>query len=540
MLKIDLADSEIVLCENITGGVFSPSDKVTFENLPNFHRFVVHSKPSEKSFIKIEVWLPEDWNGIFLGTGNGGMGGSIMYDALDVYVRLGYAVANTDLGTSRGTKSGFNNPELWKDYGWRATYLMTVCAKAIIKEFYGKAPDYSYFLGGSTGGQQAHSLAQRFPKEYNAIFAGVHANNRTQVHTYFLWNYVSAHNSKGEPLFSSEDVLKIYNCAVKFHQLRGDGEKGDDFVSCPVTSRKDIAEFVNFVSEQIPEYTKEQLEALLKIYLGPVNPVTKKQIYSGMPIGSEIYHAGLGDAISNQPPHNFITKWVFGVDFKPETFNFSSDLDEVNSVLSADLNANNPDLTEFYKNGGKFLAVCGTADACIPFQDAINFYSRVKKSMGEDVVNSFYRCYIMPGKEHGVIAGSAELDLVQRRGFIKIQKFVICFDPGIVRKGRYDPAHQRRNPGRAEVAQDADPLVALLHVKIPQIFIADNGVADAGGQVVGAQLDPFGGELGIHTQQGLESDIKGGDPSGGFCADDPLGGNVHKTDVKGGVGVIFR
>ncbi|MBQ4131173.1 MAG: tannase/feruloyl esterase family alpha/beta hydrolase [Clostridia bacterium] len=403
MLKIDLTDSEIVLCENITGGVFSPSDKVTFENLPNFHRFVVHSKPSEKSFIKTEVWLPEDWNGIFLGTGNGGMGGSIMYEALDIYVRLGYAVANTDLGTSRGTKSGFSNPELWKDYGWRATYLMTICAKAIIKEFYGKAPDYSYFLGGSTGGQQAHSLAQRFPKEYNAIFAGVHANNRTHVHTYFLWNFISAHNSKGEALFTSDDVLKIYNCAVKFHQLRGDGEKGDDFVSCPVTSRKDIAEFVNFVSEQIPEYTKEQLEALLKIYLGPVNPVTKKQIYSGMPIGSEIYHAGLGDAISNQPPHNFITKWVFGVDFKPETFNFSSDMDKVNSVLAADLNANNPDLTEFYKNGGKFLAVCGTADACIPFQDAINYYSRVKKCMGEDVVNSFYRCYIMPGKEHGVI-----------------------------------------------------------------------------------------------------------------------------------------
>ncbi len=403
MLKVVLPNSKIVICENISEGVFAPSDTLCFENLPKFHRFVVHSMPSEKSFIKTEVWLPENWNGIFLGTGNGGMGGSIMHDALAAYVRLGYAVANTDLGTSRGTKSGFNNPELWKDYGWRATYLMTVCAKAIIKEFYKRAPEYSYFLGGSTGGQQAHSLAQRFPKEYNGIFAGVHANNRTHVHTYFLWNFISAHSSKGEPLFTSDDVLKIYDCAVKFHQLRGDGEKGDDFVSHPVTSKKDIAEFVDFFANQHPKYTKEQLDALLKIYTGPINPITKMQIYSGMPIGSEIYHAGLCDAIGNNPPHNFLTKWVFGVDFKSQNFDFNKDMDSINSLLAVDLNANNPDLTEFYKNGGKFLAVCGTADACIPFQDAINYYSRVKKTLGEEIANSFYRCYIMPGKEHGVI-----------------------------------------------------------------------------------------------------------------------------------------
>lgn len=346
--------------------------------------------------------MPKNWNGIYIGSGNGGMGGSIMYEPLAGLVRLGYAVANTDLGTSYGVRYGYNNPEIWKDFGWRATYLMTICAKAIIKEFYGKTPDYSYFLGGSTGGQQAHSLAQRFPKEYNGIFAGVHANNRTHVHTYFLWNYICAHNSVGDALFTPEDALKIYDCAVKFHQLRGDGEKGDDFVSRPVTSRKNIAEYVDFIAEQIPEYTKEQLDALLKIYSGPINPVTKKQIYSGMPIGSEIYHAGLGDVVKSVP-HNFIFKWVFGLDFKPEQFDFDVDMDRLNSVLAAETNANNPDLTEFYENGGKFLAVCGTADACIPFQDAINFYSRVKKCLGSDITNSFYRCYVMPGKEHGVI-----------------------------------------------------------------------------------------------------------------------------------------
>ena len=96
---------------------------------------------------------------------------------------------------------------------------MTVCAKAIIKEFYKKTPKYSYFLGGSTGGQQALSLAQRFPKEYNGIFAGVHANNRTNLHTYFLWTYLCAHNNNGEALFSSEDVLKIYCLKIQLFYI---------------------------------------------------------------------------------------------------------------------------------------------------------------------------------------------------------------------------------------------------------------------------------------------------------------------------------
>jgi len=56
------------------------------------------------------------------------------------------------------------NPEVWKDFGFRATHLMTVAAKQIVRAHYGKEPEFSYFSGGSTGGQQALQEAQRLSR----------------------------------------------------------------------------------------------------------------------------------------------------------------------------------------------------------------------------------------------------------------------------------------------------------------------------------------------------------------------------------------
>lgn len=71
-------------------------------DLSAFCRMTATLRPSADSDIRVEVWLPEHWNGSYLGTGNGGLGGKLDKTALEDGVRRGFAVANTDLGTSAG------------------------------------------------------------------------------------------------------------------------------------------------------------------------------------------------------------------------------------------------------------------------------------------------------------------------------------------------------------------------------------------------------------------------------------------------------
>jgi len=168
-----------------------PSTGKELTNLPAFCLVAATMKPTDGSEIKIELWMPQNnWNGRLLGTGNGGGAGSIVPSSLAGGIRQGYATANTDMGTSRGGANGaVDNPQVWADFGYRATHLMTVAAKAILKAYYGKAQHHAYFVGCSTGGQQALMEAQRFPDDYNGIIAGAPANNRTHLHADFLWNH---------------------------------------------------------------------------------------------------------------------------------------------------------------------------------------------------------------------------------------------------------------------------------------------------------------------------------------------------------------
>src|SRR5690606_39978279 len=59
-------------------------------------------------------------------------------------------------------------------------------AKNIINRFYGRAPEYSYFMGCSTGGREGMLAAQRLPLEFDGVVAGNPAFNltrRSEEHT---------------------------------------------------------------------------------------------------------------------------------------------------------------------------------------------------------------------------------------------------------------------------------------------------------------------------------------------------------------------
>lgn len=363
-----------------------------------FYRINCETSFQEGSFIRTEICLPEDWNGIYLGCGNGGMAGSLSSDYLRDRALEGYAAAQTDMGTSKGRNFGIGNRQVWKDFGWRATHNMTVIAKALILECYGRTPDYSYFWGGSTGGQQALAMAQRFPEDFNGIIADKPANNRVFLHAYFLWNHIHLRTADGNPLFTNQEIAKITKLAPRYFQMLGDGEKGDNFITFPYNDDKTIDGFLEFLKKET-EFSKTQLSALEAVYKGPVNPETGRQIYNGMPIGSEMYPCGIMDCQGAESPYFYPFIWVFGEDYKANQFDFNKDLETVCDALSTDLNANSTDLTAFKAAGGKIIMLAGTADPCVPFPDNAVYLKRLYERYGDEL-STFFRFFLFPGRDH--------------------------------------------------------------------------------------------------------------------------------------------
>jgi feruloyl esterase len=381
-------------------------------NTPGFCRVAATLTPTPESHIKIEVWLPPTaaWNGKFLGTGNGGAGGAISYPALAAGVQKGYATTNTDMGTSTtglDFSFGVGHREMVVDWGYRATHLMTVVAKQIVKTYYSREAQQAYFMGCSTGGHQAITEARRYPDDYNGIVAGDPANNRVRLHMNGYWAYEATHQDPASYIPPAK--LPMINRAVLNACDKLDG-LADGIIDDPRKCSFDVA------SLQCPStgtgqagdgpdcLTAPQVAALKKIYQGPRNPRTGEQIFPGMYLGSEINPLGLDRTLANAPgsgrpaPPPGLAIWT---NWKGPGYDWDKDASAVIGELSPVLDDADPDLSAFRKRGGKLLLYTGWADPLIPAADTLHYYESMQTKMGgAQSTAEFARLFMVPGMGH--------------------------------------------------------------------------------------------------------------------------------------------
>jgi len=388
-LKIDAGT--ITLVQHDDAPKLTAPDGKSQSNLPPRTIVKMVLNPAKGSNINVEIWLPdvEKWNARFLGLGNGGSAGHISPGSLAGPAAGGYAVATTDMGTAPNADSGNGNPEVWKDFGFRATHLMTLAAKQVVTAYYGKGPELSYFNGGSTGGQQALQEAQRYPEDYDGIAGAVPAHCRTPLHAYFLWNDQIL---KKCPFTKSQEA-SVIAAGNEYMAPREAPTVAGKFVSDPRCNGKDIEAVIALALQKDPTLTKEHADALRKLFGGPRHAVTGERIFNGIPFGASL------DAAHG---HLYLFKWVFGADKKLEDINFGADIDTYTRALGPYLNAENADLGPFEKRGGKLLMTSGSADSVVPYTATLEYYERVIEHFGSlEKVRSFFRYYIVPGMAHG-------------------------------------------------------------------------------------------------------------------------------------------
>src|SRR5271156_2379790 len=316
LATLSLPHTTITKAEVVATGTFAPPTGKPLPDLPPFCRVTATVKPSADSDILVEIWMPRaDWNQRLEGTGNGGFAGKISYGALAEGLRRGYAVANTDMGMATpdgATASIFiNRPERWIDWGYRATHEMTLVAKQVVRAYYTRDARHAYFVGCSTGGEQALMESQRYPDDYDGIVGGAAANNRTGVHASILWNFAA--NDRTPETYLPAPARTLLSQAVVNACDALDGVK-DGVINDPTQCHFDPASLQCKGDSQENCLTAAQVETAKQLYGGPINPRTGQSLYPGLPKGSEFAWDGL-DPNRGIPPYAAIFQWVFGANW---------------------------------------------------------------------------------------------------------------------------------------------------------------------------------------------------------------------------------
>jgi len=226
--------------------------------------------PPADNQIKVFIALPrKSWNGRFMGTGGGGYAGGSS-NSLDAPAKRGYAVGATDTGNPEGTANfavdshGKPTWQRMRDNAYIGIHDMTIVGKRLTEVFYRKTPRYSYFFGGSTGGRQALTEAQRYPQDYDGILGLSPAIARDRYVPAQLWPQVVMHEA-GD--FLSKEKREAATAAA----LKAcDGADGvvDDVIDDPMQCKYDPA---GLVGTKIVDSTFTETDARIirEIWQGP-------------------------------------------------------------------------------------------------------------------------------------------------------------------------------------------------------------------------------------------------------------------------------
>src|ERR1700685_4243632 len=378
--KLSLPDTSITLAQSVSAGEFTLPESLrpdqlsapgvrpaagVLKKLPSFCRVAAPLMPTADSDIKVEIWMPANWNGKYEAVGNGGWAGAITYANMAEALLNGYATSGTDTGHTGGSGSfALGHPEKLLDFAWRSEHEMTIKAKAVIKAFYGADPKFSYWVGCSSGGKQGLKEAQRFPDDYDGIVAGAPVLNWTHRSIEALWVALAV-LKEAASYIPPEKYPFIHQAAVAACDER-DGLK-DSLIGDPEGCRFDPGTLECKEVDSPQCLTHPQVEAARKIYSPALNPRTGDQLSPRFEPGSELgWRAIAGGPAPFSAANDYFKYVVFGnPDWDWRTFNLDGDSNLAGRIDNGTINAMSSDLKRFTLHGGKLILYHGWADSNI-------------------------------------------------------------------------------------------------------------------------------------------------------------------------------
>jgi hypothetical protein len=404
--------------------------------------------------INFRVILPSSWSQRSMQAGGGGMNGSItVREGRNPLLNKGFALYGSDSGHQAGGM-GFGggqsslaagpsggddwslNDEAIKNMGYMQMKKTHDAAMVIMERLYGKKPVYNYYVGTSHGGREALTVAQRYPKDYNGIIANVPIVNfsslmlapeliRIQEKPLKNWVTPAKVNAIRAEFLRQTDGLDGLADGVVFNYMAaraifnvndGIGPK-DPWAALRAPSNIDPDPNDKSVTARL---TNEQIKTMEFSYssykfatplangvrsFGMWLPTVEPDGF-GMITGQR--YKGQEGAPENAQNHNSLgTLGVTGFLLKdtkanPLDYVEGGQWNKRRAELSGWLDSTNPDLTEFYKNGGKMIVTIGTMDNIASPGAQLDYYQSIVDKMGRSTVDGFARLYVVPQAGHGL------------------------------------------------------------------------------------------------------------------------------------------
>jgi len=403
--------------------------------------------------INFRVILPASWSQRAMQAGGGGMNGTItVREGRNPLVNKGFALYGSDSGHQAGGM-GFGggaqkplasgptpgdewalNDEAIKNMGYMQMKKTHDAAMVIMERIYGKRPVYNYYVGTSHGGREALTVAQRYPKDYNGIIANVPIVNFSSLMAAPEWiriqekplkNWVTPAKTnaiRAEFLRQSDEldgladgiVFNYMAARAIFNMNDGVGPK-DPWAALRAPNNvdadpNDMSEAAKLTDGQIK--TMELSYSNYKFATPLANGVKSFGMWLptiepdgfGMIAGQRF--KGQEGAPENAQAHGSLgTLGLTGFimqDIKANPLDYveGGKYNKRREQVSEWLDSTNPDLSAFYKNGGKMIVTIGTMDNIASPGAQLDYYQSVLAKMGRKTLDQFARLFVVPQGGH--------------------------------------------------------------------------------------------------------------------------------------------
>jgi len=431
---------------------------------------ILHERQGENGqhyAIRFHLRLPTMWNGRFFFQGGGGSNG-VVGDALGPTSTVappalvqGYAVVSQDSGHDNASNSdpthggavafGFD-PRARADYGHSSLDVVADAAKTAVKGYYGKPPQYSYFVGCSKGGQEGMAFAERYPEEFDGIVAGAPGFSLPRAAVAEAWDVqsiaaigASAAPAQAAPASTTQPTPALERFADAFSEAdlqlvadailsvcdTDDGVKDGlvgDFMACTDSRVRPAIEALRCVAGKAPTcLSKDQVQALERMHGGPRDSAGRS-LYSDWAwdagiagTGWRLWKLGSSDhkipalnvalggsslaAVFTTPPTPVTVDLPATLNYQVN-FNFDRDAPKIYATHSAfarsawdEIAARSSDLDRFRAHGGKLIVPHGVSDPVFSILDTLSWYREVDaRNHGE--AGRFVRVFPVPGMGH--------------------------------------------------------------------------------------------------------------------------------------------